>query len=101
HVVGPVASSTEALGLIHSAKVDCALIDFVLADGDAGEVIAQLTTDSVPFAFVTGLSHAAIPEAYCNIPTVGKPFSAAELLNCVRTMCVSCELAKFRYDQNF
>lgn len=101
HVVGPVASSTEALGLIHSAKVDCALIDFVLADGDAGEVIAKLTTDSVPFAFVTGLSHDAIPEAYCNIPTVGKPFSAAELLNCVRTLCVSCELAKFRYDQNF
>ncbi len=100
HVVGPVASSAEALGLIHPAKVDCALIDFVLADGDAGEVIAKLTNHSVPFAFVTGMSHDAIPEAYCNIPTVGKPFSASELLKCVRTMCMESRLARLRYSQD-
>lgn len=101
HVVGPVASSTEALGLIHPGEVDCALIDFVLSDGDAGEVIAKLKNHSMPFAFVTGMSHDAIPEAYGNIPTVGKPFSAAELLNCVRTICISCELGKIGYNQDF
>lgn len=101
HVVGPVASSSEALRLIHPGKVDCALIDFVLADGDAGAVIAELTNNCVPFAFVTGMSQDAIPEAYSNIPTVGKPFSAAELLNCVRGMSISADLAKVRYNRDF
>lgn len=101
HVVGPVASSSEALELIRTAEVDCALIDFVLADGDAGEVIAKLTNHSVPFAFVTGMSHDAIPDAYCKIPTVGKPFSASDLLSCVRTMCISCELSRAEFRQGF
>lgn len=99
HVVGPVASSSEALEMLGAEKVDCALIDFVLADGDAGDVIAKLTDRSVPFAFVTGMSRDAIPGAYCKIPTVGKPFSAAELLNCVRAMCVSCEFTEPQYRQ--
>lgn len=86
-VVGPVSSATEALELISSGPVECALIDYVLTDGNALDVVAKLTDSSIPFAFVTGLSRDGIPAAYGNVPTVGKPFAAAELLSCVRTMC--------------
>lgn len=86
-VVGPVTSALEALELIGSGQLDCALIDFVLTDGDASDVIAKLTGNSIPFAFVTGLSRDGIPPAYGDIPTVSKPFAASELLNCVSIMC--------------
>lgn len=86
-VVGPVASAIEALELIRPGQVECALIDFVLTDGDASAVVAKLTDNSIPFAFVTGLSREGIPPAYGDVPTVSKPFAAAELLSCVRTIC--------------
>lgn len=86
-VVGPVASAVEALELIGAGQVDCALIDFVLTDGDASDVVAKLADRSIPFAFVTGLSRDGIPPVYGDIPTVSKPFATAELLSCVRTMC--------------
>lgn len=86
-VIGPAASAAEALELIHAESVDCALIDYLLTDGDAHDVVARLTDLAVPFAFVTGLSRDALPEAYCDVPTVGKPFVASDLLTCVHTMC--------------
>jgi DNA-binding response OmpR family regulator len=86
-VVGPVSSVSEALELISSAPIECALIDFVLTDGNALDVVARLTDSSIPFAFVTGVSRDGIPAAYGDIPTVGKPFAAAELVSCVRNIC--------------
>jgi len=86
-VIGPATSAGEALELIGSGQVQCALIDYVLTDGDASEVAAKLAENGIPFAFVTGLSRDGIPPAYSDTPTVSKPFAAAELLSCVQRMC--------------
>ena len=86
-VIGPATSAEEALELIRWDEVDCALIDFVLTDGDASTILAKLSEKNIPFAFVTGLSADGIPSAYSEIPTINKPFAAAELVNCVHLMC--------------
>jgi DNA-binding response OmpR family regulator len=82
-VVGPVATIRDALALIESEAIDCAILDIELADGKAGPVAAALVKRGVRFVLATGYDSAAIGSQYSGVPVVGKAFDLPELLNAV------------------
>jgi DNA-binding response OmpR family regulator len=58
-VAGPVASAAAALHLLDVARVDAAILDANLEDGEASPVAEWLMAASIPFIFhsATGIPH--------------------------------------------
>ena len=56
-IVGPFASSNEAMKFCDTAKTDAAFLDINLGDGETSEQIAKQLDDlGIPFVFLTGYS---------------------------------------------
>jgi DNA-binding NarL/FixJ family response regulator len=53
-VVGPASTVTEALALISAGRVEAAILDVNLPDGDVGPVIAALAGQNVKLLVHTG-----------------------------------------------
>lgn len=85
-VVGPVATIRDALALIESEAIDCAILDIELADGKAGPVADALVKRGVRFVLATGYDSAAIGHQYSSAPVVGKAFDLPELLDAVENI---------------
>lgn len=78
--VGPAGTLRTALALAEQ-DLDIALLDLNL-DGEYSYPIAQRLRDrAVPFAFLTGYDPWALPAAYADVPRLGKPFSAGQLIH--------------------
>ncbi len=73
-VVGPASSNKDALQLVEQSKLDVAILDICVADGDSYPVAERLKTLDIPFAFATGLSDGAIDPGYAHAPVAAKPF---------------------------
>jgi len=85
-VVGSAARLSEALTLIEMASWDAAFLDMKLADGEEVYPVAeQLQSKGVPFAFLTAWD-GDIDARYRDVPVLSKPFSLAELENCLQTL---------------
>ena len=61
HIVGPAASVAAAAELIGSEIIDCALVDYRLADGAADDLVGLLHDASVPFAWISGCAEGELP----------------------------------------
>jgi CheY-like chemotaxis protein len=73
-VLGPVAQVEHALRLIAAAdRIDAAVLDIRLFDGDVYPVADALQARGVPFVFATGYERSAIPERYANVRVLQKP----------------------------
>ena len=72
--VGPAASAHAALGLIESTKLDAAILDVTLREGDSFAVAEALRARNVPFAFATGHGPASIDARFRDAPILVKPF---------------------------
>lgn len=84
-VVGPAATSRDALSLIAAAPPDMALLDVNLSRGESSyEVAAALADRSVPFVFVTGHGPGGLRPEFRDHPTLQKPFHRAALVDAVR-----------------
>lgn len=68
-VCPPVASRQEALAAIEAHRIDFALLDVALRDGDVWPVAERLAARSVPMAFHSG--HAARDEIMARFPDAG------------------------------
>ena len=53
-VVGPVATVSQALELIRTDRIEAAILDVNLADGDVGPVIETLAQDQIVLLVHTG-----------------------------------------------
>jgi CheY-like chemotaxis protein len=84
--IGPTACSGEALGMIETLSIDCALLDVNLR-GESTEIIAAaLAMRSIPFAFVTGYGRDNLPRGFHDAPLITKPFAEQKLIATVREL---------------
>jgi two-component sensor histidine kinase/CheY-like chemotaxis protein len=79
-VEGPVTTVKKACELIEQSRFDGVLLDANL-HGDPVDLIADaLSRRDIPFAFVTGYSGNALPEAFRAIPVLSKPCSSEQVI---------------------
>jgi DNA-binding NtrC family response regulator len=88
-IVGPAASVATALGLLETEgdRLDGALIDLQLTDGDSYPLADALSRRGVPFAFVTGHGVSGLAPAYRKALTLSKPFMIEDLQVMVERLC--------------
>jgi CheY-like chemotaxis protein len=80
-VLGPVATVADARALIAGdPAIDGVLLDINLRGEMAFEVADDLNSRGIPFAFVTGYDHAALPERFSCATRLEKPVSPEQLL---------------------
>lgn len=78
-VLGPVASLKEAAVWVRE-RLDAAILDVWLSDGEVFPLAADLHRQGVPLLFCTGCSSDVVfPEAWRDAPRIEKPFAADEL----------------------
>jgi CheY-like chemotaxis protein len=82
-VIGPVATVRDALVLIESEAIDCAILDLELADGKAGPLAEALIKRGLRFVITTGHDAGMIGLPYASVPMVGKLFDLDDLLDTV------------------
>jgi CheY-like chemotaxis protein len=88
-IVGPAASVASALDLVEKEgdRLDGALIDVQLVDGDSYPLADVLTLRGIPFAFVTGHGASGLAPAYRRALTLSKPFMIEDLQVMVERLC--------------
>jgi signal transduction histidine kinase/DNA-binding response OmpR family regulator len=78
-VSGPVATVSDALGIIEADALDGALVDANLRGRPVDDIAAALTRKAVPFVFVTGYGREALPSSFARAPVLKKPFTEEQL----------------------
>ena len=79
-VLGPVASATEALGLLRRRRPDIALLDVGLRDGPTTPVAEALAAAGVPFVLVTGYEAIDLEDPLLRAaPFLTKPYHTPDL----------------------
>jgi len=79
-VVGPASSVEQAQRLASGGGFDCAVVDMNLHGEFAFAFAEKLEGESVPFIVATGYNQQYLPETLKNVPRVGKPYSACEVV---------------------
>ena len=69
----------EAHEALADAEIDAAILDVNVHGHMSYPVAASLTELSIPFIFATGYGDSSHPAEFRAVPTVAKPYSAAEL----------------------
>lgn len=82
-VLGPVASSTQALELLGDRRVDAAVLDINLGFGPEFEVARHLHRQQVPIVFATGYGASTVPDEFRQSPRIEKPFRQTQLVQAV------------------
>ena len=79
-VEGPVTSVERACELIARSRFDGVLLDANLHGNPVDRIASALSQRDIPFAFVTGYSGNALPEAFRGIPVLNKPCSQEQVI---------------------
>jgi CheY-like chemotaxis protein len=85
-VIGPAASTDEALGHIVRTRLHCAILDVKLSNGDCGAVAQALTWNAIPFIFVTGYSKSEIVSRYSWSPVLSKPYTPIDVIDSLKSV---------------
>lgn len=79
-VLGPIPGLAASMEAARTVRVDVAMIDVSLDDGDSFPVAEELDRRSIPFAFVTGYwSKVRDDPRYVAKPVVRKPFDSRSI----------------------
>ncbi len=78
-LVGPVPDVAGARAAFEREKVDAALLDIRLAEGDVFGFADTLAENRVPFVFVTGYDGGQLPARFAGHPLVEKPVEPSDL----------------------
>jgi CheY-like chemotaxis protein len=84
HVIGPHATTAEALKAIESEEVHGALLDANLEGEPVNALADVLVRRKIPFAFVSGYGREQLPTEHRAVPLIKKPFVGTDLLTVVR-----------------
>lgn len=78
-VVGPASRIEDALVLVDSAAIDCAVLDVNLGGQPIFPLADILRERGAPFAFATGYGDAGLRESDRGTPVLQKPFREIDL----------------------
>jgi CheY-like chemotaxis protein len=79
HVVGPASRLDEAMELVGSAELDCAVLDVNLGGQPIFPLADVLRQKGAPFAFATGYGDAGLRDIDKGTPVLQKPFRESDL----------------------
>lgn len=85
-VLGPCASTFDALRYVQRGRLDTALVDIQARDGVAFPVARALMRIGVPYAFLTGSDREDLPAEFEGYPFLHKPVSAREIFEALEAM---------------
>jgi len=77
---------STALQAAANGSVSAAILDIQLGTSDCGAVCAALTSQAVPFLFLTGFDSHDVLKEWASVPTLAKPAAEAELLATVEAL---------------
>ena len=77
--MGPVGRLESAMQMARQRALDGAILDINLNGRPCFPVCAILSARRIPFMFLTGYPHAAIPIEYRGAPLIAKPFEPNEM----------------------
>ena len=81
YVVGPFATVDALLGAIDKGRIDCAILDVNLADGEVFPAAKRLHDAGIPFVFHSGHAESdLLRERFPAASICSKPCAADELL---------------------
>src|SRR5262249_6271136 len=79
-VVGPAASTNDAIGLIEKTeKMDGAIVDMNLGGHLASSVVDELRLAGIPVILTTGYDASSLPFRFLSLPRYEKPFDTGEI----------------------
>lgn len=78
-VVGPASRLEDAIALVESAELDCAVLDVNLGGQPIFPLADLLRQRGAPFAFATGYGDAGLRDADKGSPVLQKPFREVDL----------------------
>ena len=78
-VVGPASRLEEAMELVNSVELDCAVLDVNLVGQPIFPIADLLRAKGAPFAFATGYGDAGLRDADKGSPVLQKPFREGDL----------------------
>ena len=78
-VVGPASRLEEAMALVDTHDVDCALLDVNLADKKSFPLADRLKQTQTPYAFATGYGEAGLRAQDRGATILMKPFRESDL----------------------
>ena len=82
--VATVGSLAEARTWLEANAADIAVVDFMLKDGSATELVGELNRHAIPLIIYSGYSpHQGIPAELQGVPWLDKPTSRHDLLKVV------------------
>ena len=76
---GTVSHVSEAVAMIESESLDCALLDVNLGNEKIDPVADLLAARGCPFIFTTGYGRSGIPSSHSERPVLQKPFRMDDL----------------------
>ena len=78
-VVGPASRLDEAIALVNSSTIDCAVLDVNLGGQPIFPLADLLRERGRPFAFATGYGDAGLRDVDKGTPVLQKPFREGDL----------------------
>ena len=78
-VVGPASRLDEAIALVESSDLDCAVLDVNLGGQPIFPLADILRAKGAPFAFATGYGDAGLRDVDRGSPVLQKPFREGDL----------------------
>jgi len=78
-IAGLFATCSTALEWLNKHRVDAAVIDFILRDGNSVELLRELKTRGVPILLHSGLDE--VPAEFRELPFVIKPTALDQVIN--------------------
>ena len=85
---GTVSHVSDAVAMIESEPVDCALLDVNLGSEKIDPVADLLASRGCPFIFTTGYGRSGIPASHAERPVLQKPFRMDDLASILRANIV-------------
>lgn len=78
-VIGPASRIEDAMSLLETTAIDCAVLDVNLGGQPIFPLADLLRERGAPFAFATGYGDAGLREADRGTPVLQKPFREVDL----------------------
>jgi DNA-binding response OmpR family regulator len=85
-VAGPVTNLAQGLRLAEWSLIDGAILDIDIEGGRCFPIALQLKDRGIPFVFLTGLAHPAVPTELARVPVLAKPLKDDVLLAAAREL---------------
>ena len=86
-VVGPAATLDRALRLVHSERLDAAVLDINIGTQSIWPVADALLVRKVPFVFLSAFANpSSLPTKFASVPQLHKPLEDDRLLDYLRSL---------------